>query len=171
MKKLIFILTVLVANNISFAQSQNQNDSIFEQKKSEFSELKKECLKTKSGLEYIITRVGDGGKPSINEEILISYAGYYKTGNCFDTNLAEISKKFKIYDANRDNQNGYAPLKILYLEKMNFIEGFSEAIKLLNYNDKATIFIPYNLAYGESGNKFINPKTDLIFEIEIIKPN
>ena len=167
MKKIIFILSVFVATHLSFAQSQKQNELISENKKTEFNELRKKCLKTNSGIEYVLTRVGDGAKPNINEEILINYSGYYLSGNCFDTNLVETSKMFNIYDQNRDNQNGYSPLKVLFLEKMNFIEGFSEAIKLLNYNDKATIFIPYNLAYGE----FINPKSDLIFEIELLKSN
>jgi peptidylprolyl isomerase len=38
----------------------------------------------------------------------------------------------------------------------------------LNVGDKATLFLPYQLAYGENGNQVIPPRSDLIFEIEIV---
>ena len=48
------------------------------------------------------------------------------------------------------------------------IEGFKEGVRLLKVGDKATLFLPYNLAYGEQGNRMIPARSDLIFEIEVV---
>ena len=47
------------------------------------------------------------------------------------------------------------------------IEGFKEGVRLLKEGDKATLFLPYNIAYGENGVQGIPPMSDLIFEVEI----
>ena len=39
----------------------------------------------------------------------------------------------------------------------------------LNVGDKATLFIPYHLAYGETGGNGIPPKSNIIFEVEVIE--
>ena len=48
------------------------------------------------------------------------------------------------------------------------IQGFKEGLKLLGTGDKATLFIPYYLAYGETESRGIPAKSNLIFEVEII---
>ena len=47
------------------------------------------------------------------------------------------------------------------------IEGFKEGIRLLKEGDKATLFLPYTLAYGAQGTRGIPPQSDLIFEVEV----
>ena len=49
------------------------------------------------------------------------------------------------------------------------IPGFKEGLKQLSVGDKATLFIPYHLAYGEAGTRGIPGKSNIIFEVEIIK--
>ena len=49
------------------------------------------------------------------------------------------------------------------------IPGFKEGLKQLHVGDKATLFVPYHLAYGESGTRGIPGKSNLIFEVEIIE--
>jgi peptidylprolyl isomerase len=49
------------------------------------------------------------------------------------------------------------------------IPGFKEGLQQLNVGDKATLFIPYHLGYGEAGNRGIPPKTNLIFEVEVLE--
>ena len=71
-------------------------------------------------------------------------------------------------DENRNKTNGYQPLVADVSPKAQMIQGFKEGVKLLKVGDKATLFVPYNLAYGESGTRGIPPKSDLIFEIEIL---
>jgi len=48
------------------------------------------------------------------------------------------------------------------------ISGFKEGLKLLSVGDKATLFLPYYLAYGETESRGIPAKSNLIFEVEIV---
>ena len=48
------------------------------------------------------------------------------------------------------------------------IEGFKEGLRLLNQGDRATLFLNYNIAYGEKGVQGIPPRSNLIFEVEIV---
>ncbi len=50
------------------------------------------------------------------------------------------------------------------------ILGWETGLLGMKEGGKRTIFIPYNLAYGESGaGELIPPKSNLIFEIEVLK--
>ena len=41
---------------------------------------------------------------------------------------------------------------------------------MMSVGDKATLFIPYHLGYGEQGYPgAIPPKSDLVFEIELLE--
>ena len=64
--------------------------------------------------------------------------------------------------------NRYQPLVADVNPEAQMIPGFKEGVKLLRVGDKATLFVPYNLAYGEKGTGGIPPKSDLIFEVEIL---
>ena len=50
------------------------------------------------------------------------------------------------------------------------IPGFLEGLSLISFGEKAIIYIPSNLAYGEKGaGGVIPPNATLIFEIEMIE--
>jgi len=50
------------------------------------------------------------------------------------------------------------------------IPGFLEGLSLLSFGEKAIIYLPSNLAYGERGaGGVIPPNATLIFEIEMIE--
>lgn len=49
------------------------------------------------------------------------------------------------------------------------IEGLEEALKYLKVGDKAVLFIPYPLAYGEDGSGYVPPKSDMVVYVEIQK--
>ena len=56
--------------------------------------------------------------------------------------------------------------------KYQFIPGFVEGLNLMNIGDKATLFIPANLGYGERGaGNVIPPNSNIIFEIELLDGN
>jgi len=50
----------------------------------------------------------------------------------------------------------------------NLISGFEEAVMKLRIGEKASIILPYKIAYGTSGNSSIPGYSPLYFEIEII---
>lgn len=51
------------------------------------------------------------------------------------------------------------------------IKGFTEGLMQVGEGGKATLYIPYELGYGEAGNQMggIGPKQALQFEIEVVK--
>ncbi len=52
------------------------------------------------------------------------------------------------------------------------IPGWTEGVQLMREGAKYKFYIPYQLAYGERGYAgAIPPKSDLIFEVELIKIN
>jgi len=62
----------------------------------------------------------------------------------------------------------YEPIKARVGETDAMIEGFKEGLRLLKEGDKATLFLPYALAYGANGGQGVPPNSDLIFEVEIV---
>ncbi|WP_347175407.1 peptidylprolyl isomerase [Polaribacter uvawellassae] len=55
------------------------------------------------------------------------------------------------------------------LSQQPMIPGVNEAIENMRQGDKARLFIPYNLGYGERAYGPFPAKSDLIFELEILK--
>jgi peptidylprolyl isomerase len=78
-----------------------------------------------------------------------------------------VAKTFGTFDEQRAIQNEYSLLPYQIGSK-NLIPGFIEAVNKLNIGDKAVLFIPSKLAYGEQGaGNVIPPNANIIFEIEI----
>jgi len=135
-----------------------------------FAEAKAKAVKTASGLSVYVYEKGNGGKPKIGENIFIDYAGYFENGVLFDTGIEEIAIKYNKLDKRRKDANAYTPISFKFGEKTGLIPGFIEGFENMNYGDKALIFIPAHLAYGERGaGDAIPPNTDLIFELYLSK--
>lgn len=135
-----------------------------------FAELKAKATKTKSGLEFVITKKGGGAKPKAGTGIFIHYAGFLENGILFDSSIDGVCKTFGTFDPNRAAQNGYQPIPFQAGKKDGMIPGFIEGIEQLSFGDKAVIFIPSKLGYGEAGaGGVIPPNANLIFEIELVK--
>jgi peptidyl-prolyl cis-trans isomerase A (cyclophilin A) len=137
------------------------------EKAAELTELRKKAIKTESGLEYVIIEKGTKIKPT--EDVFVSYSGYFEDGSLFDSNNTEVAKTYGIYNAQRDAGGGYKPFPYKLSNRSGLIKGFLEGIELLNFGDKAVIFIPSDLAYGERGSGPIPPNTNLVFEIQIFE--
>ena len=87
-----------------------------------------------------------------------------------DRSNPDTAKAFGTFDPQRAAQNGYMPLPYEYGSKGGMIPGFEEGLSKLNIGDKALLFIPSNLGYGENGaGNVIPPNANLIFEVELIK--
>ncbi|WP_395051829.1 peptidylprolyl isomerase [Flavobacterium sp.] len=134
------------------------------------AETKATGTTTPSGLIYKITQKGTGVKPADGTTFNFNYAGYFEDGTLFDSSYEDVCKAYGKYDANRAAQNGYRSFPFEAGKKDGMIPGFLEGLSLMSYGDKAIIFIPSNLAYGERGaGGVIPPNANLVFEMEMIE--
>ncbi|MGV9004036.1 peptidylprolyl isomerase [Flavobacterium sp.] len=134
------------------------------------NDMKAKATETPSGLKYILSPKSGSKKPADGATVYIHYAGYLEDGSLFDSSYETINKEFGKFDENRAKANGYQPFPFQYGKKDGLIPGFLEGINLLNFGDKATIFIPSKLGYGERGaGAVIPPNANIIFEIELLE--
>lgn len=103
-----------------------------------------------SGLQYKILKEGDGKTPTDADTVECNYRGTLIDGTEFDSSYV-------------------AGKPIVVKVKGGIIQGWSEALKLMNVGSKWQVFIPAQLAYGERGaGSQIGPNMALIFEIELL---
>ena len=144
--------------------------AVREQKVAYLSALKAKAIKSSTGLEYVITKKSGGKKPVNGANIYIHYAGFLEDGSLFDSSIESVCKEFGKFDPNRAAQNGYQPIPFQAGRKDGMIPGFIEGIEKLSFGDKAVLFIPSHLAYGEAGaGGVIPPNANIIFEIELLE--
>lgn len=107
---------------------------------------------TASGLKYIVEKEGTGAAPSATSNVTVHYTGKFVDGRVFDSSVQ------------RGQPASFGLNQV--------IKGWTEGLQLMKEGAKYTFFIPYTLAYGEQGYPgAIPPKSDLIFEVELIKVN
>ncbi|PKP52941.1 MAG: hypothetical protein CVT92_06635 [Bacteroidetes bacterium HGW-Bacteroidetes-1] len=104
-----------------------------------------------SGLYYIETQKGTGKKPHEGERVKVHYKGTLLDGTKFDAS----------YDRNQ-------PFDFV-LGMGQVIKGWDEGIALMQEGGKATLILPFNLAYGERATGQIPAFSPLIFEVEFIE--
>ena len=111
---------------------------------------KKEGMQTTpSGLQYKVLVAGNGPKPKATDKVKVKYEGRMIDGTVFDSSYK------------RDPQtNSFRCNEV--------IKGWTEALKLMPVGSTYELCIPYNLAYGEHGNRTIPPFATLIFKVELI---
>jgi FKBP-type peptidyl-prolyl cis-trans isomerase len=114
-----------------------------------------EIVTTASGLQYEALVEGGGDKPEANDRVAVLYEGMLLDGTVFDSwDDADDPAQFPL--------NGV-------------ISGWSEGLRLMSVGSKYRLYIPSELAYGESGaGQIIPPYSTLIFTVElldIIKPD
>ncbi len=104
-----------------------------------------------SGIQYIMHEEGKGEQLKIGDMITVHYYGVLKSdGTMFDNSW----------------RNG-TPLQFP-LGAGQVIRGWDEGFALLRKGAKATLIIPYEMAYGEGGRPPVIPaKSDLIFYVEV----
>ena len=144
--------------------------SVIAAKKAYFETTKPTATVTASGLAYKITQKGTGIKPANGVTFNFNYAGYFEDGTLFDSSYPDVCKEYGTYNPQRAEQNGYRAFPFEAGKKEGLIPGFIEGLDQMTYGDKAIIFIPSKLAYGERGaGGVIPPNTNIIFELEMIE--
>ena len=139
-------------------------------KKAYLATTKATATTTPTGLAYKIIQKGTGVKPANGTTFYFHYAGYFEDGTLFDSSYEDICKNYGKFDANRAAQNGYQAFPFEAGKKDGMIPGFIEALENMSFGDKAVVFIPSNLAYGERGaGGVIPPNTTLVFELEMME--
>lgn len=108
-------------------------------------------MTTESGLQYLILSEGRGNNPTLNDNVTVHYHGTLIDGTIFDSS---VDRK----------QPATFPLN-------GVIPGWQEALQMMSVGSKWKIFIPSELAYGESGAGAISPNSTLIFEVELLSIN
>lgn len=138
-----------------------------------FKDLKSKATKTASGLQYYIVKKGAGKKPADGSQVFLEYSGFVDNGTAlmFDSSDVTIAKAFGNYIPQKDAAQAYKPIPFTAGTKTGMIPGFIEGIEQLSLGDKAVIFIPSHLGYGEKGNPraMIPGNSDLIFELEMME--
>ncbi|SFN80842.1 Peptidyl-prolyl cis-trans isomerase (rotamase)-cyclophilin family [Paenimyroides ummariense] len=153
-----------------FKEKQEQANKVPNETKAVLEDAKTKATTTNSGLSYYIFEKGNGEKPKQGDKINVAYAGYFEDGRLFDTSLEDVATKYNVLNAQRKAANQYIPIPFEYGQKTGMIPGFIEGIEQLGIGDKAYIFIPSHLGYGEQGYPgAIPPNTNLIFELHISK--
>ena len=107
-------------------------------------------IMTASGLQYQVITMGTGPKPTSTNSVKVNYAGTLINGKEFD---------------NSAKHGGPATFNV-----SGVITGWTEALQLMPVGSKFKLFIPANLAYGDSAmGRDIPAGSTLIFEVELVE--
>ena len=100
------------------------------------------------GLQYSVITAGTGPMPSASDTVTVNYRGTLLDGTEFDSSY-------------KRGQPASFPVG-------GVIRGWTEALQKMSVGSKWKLFIPADLAYGESGRPGIPPNSTLIFEVELL---
>ena len=101
-----------------------------------------------SGLQYEVVTEGDGPIPQSTDRVRVHYEGTLVDGTVFDSS--------------------YERGEPVVFPVTGVIPGWVEALQLMKVGSKWKLFIPADLAYGESGQGPIPPNSVLTFDVELL---
>ena len=111
---------------------------------------------TDSGLQYEVIEAGSGRSPSETDQVKVHYQGTLIDGTVFDSSYERGEPV--TFPVNR------------------VIPGWTEALQLMKEGAKWKLYIPSELAYGETGPPargpeppVIGPNATLIFDVELLE--
>lgn len=114
-----------------------------------------------SGLSYAIVSKGKGKGIVVGDKAFMHYTGYFVDGKKFDTSLGEYEGV--------DNVDGESSTFDFILGRHRVIDGWEIGLIGMKAGEKRRLNVPYHLAYGENGRPPIPAKSDLVFDVELIK--
>lgn len=108
-----------------------------------------EVKATGSGLMYKVIKEGTGKKPKDTDKVYCHYEGTFPNGQVFDSS----------YKRGEPIEFGLNQV----------IKGWTEGLQLMSEGAKYELYLPYHLAYGETGTQGIPPCSALKFVVELIE--
>ncbi len=121
--------------------------------------------KTASGLRYVIEKQGMGENAQQGQTVTVNYSGFLLDGRCFDSSFESIARANNVYNEARAP---YEPLEVV-IGYRQVMQGWEEALSLMNKGSKMTVYIPSGLAYGPNQrSELITPNSNMKFELQLI---
>lgn len=109
------------------------------------------AVKTNSGLKILVLEEGNGEKFNRAKPASINYSIFLASGKLIQS-----------------SENSSKPL-VFTLDKQPMIAGVNEALLGMRVGDRKRLFIPYYLGYGEQAYGPFPAKTDLVFDLKLLK--
>ena len=104
---------------------------------------------TASGLKYRCLQAGSGNSPSATSKVHVHYSGWMvQNGEMFDSSVV------------RGEPISFGLNQV--------IPGWTEGLQLMKVGEKARLWIPGNLAYGETPSQPGYPYGTLVFDVELL---
>lgn len=100
-------------------------------------------------IRYIDVKEGDGARAEWGKEFTVHYTGWLRDGAQFDSSVGR--EPFQFVQGRRQ-----------------VIAGFDVGFEGMKVGGKRRIFIPYQLAYGVQQRGKIPPRSELIFDVELL---
>lgn len=114
---------------------------------------------TDSGLHFKTLQEGTGDAIKDGDKVEVHYVGKNLAGATFDSSY-DRAAPFTVIVGIKEPTNGIQPV----------IEGWYEALRLMQVGEEARIYVPSNLAYGRCGSQNgIPPNAVLVFDIKVLR--
>ncbi len=101
-----------------------------------------------SGLQVKVLKKGTGKKPRFTDTVVVHYRGKTVDGKEFESSY-------------ETNQPATLPVN-------QVMQGWAEALQLMDVGSKWEIYIPSDLAYGPTPHEKFGPNSALVFELELV---
>ncbi len=157
MSKIVIAVVVVVLLGFFFLRQGGNKEVALENQRlgNEFLAANKEkegVITTDSGLQYLLLQEGTGSEhPGPSDRVKVHYHGTLIDGTVFDSSVQRGEPiEFGLHQV---------------------IKGWTEGLQLMVVGQKARLFIPSELAYGNRAAGIIKPGSTLIFDVELLAIN
>lgn len=138
-------------NAITDQYSAKQSSAVYKAFEEYVKQVYPNATKTPSGLYFVKHNNTDGIMPQPGNIVKVHYKGTFTNNKVFDESYSRAK-----------------PIEFP-LGRQEVIAGWDEGLALLHKGEKATLIVPYYLAYGDEGRPpVIGQKEHLIFEVELL---
>lgn len=145
-----------------------ENEAQFEKMVANSAYTKLSSQSGKGFIMYKELQKGEGDTPLFNNKVRVLYTGWFKNdwsqeADSYTNNKGQFIQNKIIFDSTtkrNDIPSSY------YVNQL--VDGFTTALQHMQVGDKWEIWIPWKLAYEDTGKASIPGYTTLAFEIELV---